>query len=120
MRCAIFTLLLLVLASCVPAQDAFGGAVNEALGDEAQLEPAPQSLVYVPAGRSDRTVIDVRGEGLESTDPEDNCSGDAAHLSCALGTVTRAVVLEMTGRDVSGVVSYQRAGRWYLEVLVVP
>lgn len=108
------------LASCTPFQDAASAAVNETTGDQAQLEPRLNSLVFFPLGEVTDVLVDIQGDGLESLDDADNCTGDASHLQCALGVASEPVTIELYGSSLSAVVSYKRDGVWLLEVLVVP
>jgi hypothetical protein len=112
-------LALSILASCIPVQDAATGAVNSQVGDEAVLGVGTASLLFAPAGRATDVLVDVLGEQLESLDPKDNCIGTGTHLQCLLGDVSELTVIELTGQDVSAVVTYRRAGELRLELLTV-
>lgn len=120
-RSLVLLLALIMLAACSPAlQDAASAGINTTIGDAAQLEPRPTGLLFFPQGRVTDVLIDVQGEELRALDPSDNCEGDAAQLTCAIGTLTQPVTVELRGRDVSAVVFYKRSGVPKFEVLQVP
>ena len=112
--------LLLPLTACPAIQDAVGAGVNEVAGDQAQVEPRTSSLIFFPVGSVTDVLLDVQGTALVSLDPTDSCTGDPSHLQCALGALSEPVTVELTGSDLSAVVSYRRGGVWRLEVLSVP
>jgi hypothetical protein len=108
-----------MLVSCVPVQDAATGAVNSQVGDEAVLGAGTASLLFAPAGRATDVLVDILGAQLKSLDPKDNCIGTDTHLQCLLGDVSELTVIELTGVDLSAVVTYRRAGELRLEALTV-
>lgn len=118
--CLVVLSLVLLLTACPAIQDAVGAGINEAAGDQAQIEPRTSSLIFFPVGSVTDVLLDVQGTALVSLDPDDSCTGDTSHLQCALGALSEPVTVELTGTDLSAVVSYKRWDVWHLEVLTVP